>query len=279
MNNLFIIAEIGINHNGDIKIAKRLIDMAKKADCDAVKFQKRTLEICVPENERDRLRETPWGDMTYFEYKQRLEFSESEYDEIDRYCRDKEIEWFASAWDLESQVFLRHYDLKYNKVASPMLTHIPLLKMIAAEKKMTFISTGMSTKEQIEEATYIFYKNNCPYILLHCVSTYPCKSEDCNLSYMKRLNRCSPVGYSGHEVGILPSIMAVTLGATVIERHITLDRAMYGTDQAASLERKGLELLVRDARLVSTIMGDGTKRVIQDELKNAKKLRYFEEES
>ena len=277
MNNPFIIAEIGINHNGDIKIAKKLINMAKKADCDAVKFQKRTLEICIPKDERDKPRETPWGDMTYFEYKQRLELGESEYDEIDQYCRDKEIEWFASAWDLESQAFLRHYDLNYNKVASPMLTHLPLLEMIAMEKKMTFISTGMSTTEQIEEAGYIFYRNDCPYILLHCVSTYPCKIEDCNLSYIRTLNGSSPVGYSGHEVGILPSIIAVTMGATVIERHITLDRAMYGTDQAASLERKGLELLVRDARLVSTIMGNGEKKVIQGELENAKKLRYFKE--
>ena len=277
MNNPFIIAEVGINHNGDIKIAKKLIDMAKEADCDAVKFQKRTPEICVPSEEKHKLRETPWGNITYLEYKKRLEFGKKEYDEINEYCIDKKIDWFASAWDLDSQTFMSRYNLEYNKVASPMLAHIPLLEMIAKERKMTFISTGMSTPAKIETAVDIFDENHCPFILLHCISTYPCKPEDCNLSYMKTLNGCSPVGYSGHEVGILPSIIAVVLGATVIERHITLDRAMYGTDQAASLERKGLELLVRDARLVSTIMGNGEKKVIQGELDNAKKLRYFEE--
>ena len=277
MNNPFIIAEIGINHNGDIKIAKKLIDMAKEAGCDAVKFQKRTLEICISKSEWKKPRETPWGDMTYFEYKQRLEFGKSEYDEIAQYCEDKDIVWFASAWDLESQSFLRQYRLKYNKVASPMLTNIPLLEMISMEKKITFISTGMSTPEQIENATGIFSENHCPFIVLHCVSTYPCRDEDCNLLYMETLGESYPVGYSGHEIGILPSIMAVAMGATVIERHITLDRAMYGTDQAASLEQKGLELLVRDARRISAIMGNGIKQVTQGELNNAKKLRYFEE--
>jgi len=277
VNNPFIIAEIGINHNGDIKIAKKLIDMAKEVGCDAVKFQKRTPEICVPESEWKKPRETPWGNISYLEYKQRLEFGEKEYDEIDAYCKDVEIEWFASAWDLESQSFLRQYDLKYNKVASPMLTNIPLLEMIAKEKKMTFISTGMSTRKQIKDATDIFNKNHCPFVVLHCVSTYPCKDEDCNLLCIETLGESYPIGYSGHEVGILPSIMAVTMGATVIERHITLDRAMYGTDQVASLERKGLELLVRDARRISAILGNGIKQVTQGELNNAKKLRYFEE--
>ena len=277
MNNPFIVAEIGLNHNGDIKIAKKLIDMAKEAGCDAVKFQKRTPEICVPESEKDKPRETPWGDMTYLEYKEHLEFGKSEYDEIDSYCKDMGIEWLASAWDLESHVFLKQYDLKYNKVASPMLTNIPLLEMIAKEKKMTFISTGMSTRKQIEDAIDVFNENHCPFIALHCVSTYPCKDEDCNLLCIETLGESYPIGYSGHEVGILPSIMAVTMGATVIERHITLDRAMYGTDQAASLEQKGLELLVRDARRVSAILGSGIKQVTKGELDNAKKLRYFEE--
>lgn len=277
MNNPFIIAEIGINHNGDMKIAKKLIDMAKESDCDAVKFQKRTLEVCIPKSEWDKPRETPWGNISYLEYKKHLEFGKEEYDEIDAYCEDVGIEWFASAWDLESQSFLRQYDLKYNKVASPMLTNTPLLEMISMEKKVTFISTGMSTRKQIKDATDIFKKNHCPFIALHCVSTYPCKDEDCNLLCIETLGESYPIGYSGHEVGILPSIMAVTLGAIVIERHITLDRAMYGTDQAASLERKGLELLVRDARRISAIMGNGIKQVTQGELNNAKKLRYFEE--
>jgi N-acetylneuraminate synthase len=275
MNNPFIIAEIGINHNGDIKIAKKLIDMAKEADCDAVKFQKRTIDTVYSKEVLDSPRESPWG-VTQRAQKEGLEFGKREYDEIDRYCKKKEIEWFASAWDLESQLFLRQYALKYNKVASPMLTNIPLLEMIAKEKKMTFISTGMSTRRQIEDATDIFYKNHCPFIALHCISTYPCKDEDCNLLCIETLGESYPIGYSGHEVGILPSIMAVTMGATVIERHITLDRAMYGSDQSASLERKGLELLVRDARRVSAILGNGIKQVTQDELGNAKKLRYFE---
>ena len=278
MNNPFIIAEIGINHNGDIKIAKKLINMAKKADCNAVKFQKRTIDIIYSKEALDSPRESPWG-TTQRAQKEGLEFGESEYDEIDRYCRDKGIEWFASAWDLESLAFLRKYDLRHNKVASPLLTNLPLLEMISMEKKMTFISTGMSTTEQIETAVDIFHDNDCPFILLHCISTYPCKDEDCNLRYMKTLGWHHPVGYSGHEVGILPTIMAVTMGATVIERHITLDRAMYGTDQSASLERKGLELLVRDVRRVSAIMGDGIRQISQEEFANAKKLRYFEEES
>lgn len=275
MNNPFIIAEIGINHNGDTKIVKKLIDMAVDAGCDAVKFQKRTLEKCIPKGEWDKLRETPWGNIPYLEYKKHLEFGKEEYDEIDAYC-EGHIEWFASAWDLESQAFLRQYDLKYNKVASPMLTNLPLLEMISMEKKTTFISTGMSTRKQIKDATDIFKENHCPFIVLHCTSTYPCKDEDCNLLCIETLGESYPIGYSGHEVGILPSIMAVTMGATVIERHITLDRAMYGSDQAASLERKGLELLVRDARRVSAIMGNGIKQVTQGELENAKKLRYFE---
>ena len=276
MNNPFIIAEIGINHNGNIEIAKKLIDMAIDAGCDAVKFQKRTVNIVYSKEFLDSPRESPWG-TTQRAQKEGLEFGKQEYNEINGYCIDKEIDWFASAWDLESQIFMSRYNLKYNKVASPMLTNIPLLEMIVREKKMTFISTGMSTIEQIKRVFAIFDNNDCPFIVLHCVSTYPCRDEDCNLSYIKTLSEHYLTGYSGHEVGVLSSIMAVTLGAVAIERHITLDRAMYGTDQAASLERKGLELLVRDARRVSTILGGGKKRITQEELNNAKKLRYFEE--
>ena len=275
MNNPFIIAELGINHNGDTKIVKKLIDMAIDTGCDAVKFQKRTIDTVYSKELLDSPRESPWG-TTQRAQKEGLEFGKEEYDEIDAYCKGH-IEWFASAWDLESQSFLRQYDLKYNKVASPMLTNMPLLEMISMEKKITFISTGMSTRKQIKDATDIFNENHCPFIMLHCVSTYPCKDEDCNLLCIETLGESYPIGYSGHEVGILPSIMAVTMGATVIERHITLDRAMYGSDQSASLERKGLELLVRDARRVSAIMGNGIEQVTQDELGNAKKLRYFEE--
>lgn len=276
---LFFIAEIGINHNGDINIAKQLIDVAKNCGCDAVKFQKRTIDIVYTPEFLSSPRKSPWG-TTQREQKAGLEFGKKEYDEIDRYCEQKGIEWFASAWDLESQKFLQQYDLKYNKLASAMLIHRPLLEAIASEKKHTFISTGMSTFEEIGQALEIFQKSDCPYTLMHCVSTYPCPDQDCNLQMIKVLSQkynC-PVGYSGHEVGVLPSVLAVALGATVVERHITLDRAMYGSDQAASLEHRGLELLIRDARLVDTVLGDGRKRILPAEEKTAKSLRYFREQ-
>ncbi|NMC49170.1 MAG: N-acetylneuraminate synthase, partial [Desulfovibrio sp.] len=199
------------------------------------------------------------------------------YDEIDRYCREAGIAWFASAWDAGSQEFLKRYDLAYNKVASAMLTHMPLLEMIAQERKPTFISTGMSNFEQVDAALEIFKKHDCPYTLLHCVSAYPCPDEDCNVSMVTTLRdryQC-PVGYSGHEVGILPSVLAVSLGAGVIERHITLDRAMYGSDQAASLEQRGLAILVRDCRQVKSILGSGEKTVSPAEVKAERSLRYF----
>ena len=275
----FIIAEIGINHNGDIEIAKKLIDVAAFAGCDAVKFQKRTIEDVYTVEELDKPRESPWG-TTNREQKHGLEFGESEYDEIDRYCKEKGIEWFASAWDLKSQLFLRKYNLKYNKVASAMLTHKKLVDMIAEENKHTFISTGMSNFEQIDRVVNIFENHTCPYTIMHCVSTYPCPDEWCNLEILKTLKnryKCA-VGYSGHEVGILPSTIAVVIGSVVIERHITLDRSMYGSDQSASLEKKGLELLVRDERGVSRILGSGVKAIIPEEEKVAHKLRYFKEE-
>lgn len=275
---LFVIAEIGINHNGDINIAKQLIDMAKDSGCDAVKFQKRTIDIVYTPEFLASPRQSPWG-TTQRQQKEGLEFGKNEYDEIDKYCKQKGIEWFASAWDLEAQEFLRQYDLKYNKVASAMLIHRPLLEAIASERKHTFISTGMSTFDEIDQALEIFQKADCPYTLLHCVSTYPCPDQDCNLfmiNVLRQRYKCS-VGYSGHEVGVLPSVLAVALGATAIERHITLDRAMYGSDQAASLESRGLALLVRDARLVHTVIGDGQKRILPAEEKTAKSLRYFRE--
>ncbi|MFC1900906.1 N-acetylneuraminate synthase family protein [Chloroflexota bacterium] len=275
----FIIAEIGINHIGDINFAKQLIDMAKNAGCDAVKFQKRTPEICVPEHQKGRILETPWGVMTYLEYRYKVEFGKEEYDIIDDYCRERRIDWFASAWDIESQVFLKQYDLKYNKIASPMLTNTPLLEAVAEEGKHTFISTGMSTYEDIDRAVDIFRKNSCPFTLLHCVSNYPIPDEECNLLVIKELQErynC-PVGYSGHEVGVLPPVIATVLGAVAIERHITLDRAMWGSDQAASLEKRGLELVTRDTKLIAAILGDGIKRVTPEEKTVAEKLRYFRE--
>ncbi len=214
--SLFIIGEIGINHNGNIDIAKKLIDVAASAGCDAVKFQKRTPELCVPQRQRNVIRETPWGEMTYMEYKHRIEFSKQDYDEIDRYCREKMVEWFASAWDTESQKFLRQYDPKYNKVASAMLTNIPLLKMIAEEEKHTFVSTGMSTMDEIRKAVDIFRQYSCPFELIHCNSSYPMENEEANLRCIQTLREefdCN-VGYSGHERGLQISLAAVALGAT-----------------------------------------------------------------
>lgn len=278
INNPFIIAEIGINHNGDIEIAKNLINMAKECGCDAVKFQKRTIDIVYTKDLLDSYRESPWG-TTQRAQKEGLEFGKKEYDIIDKYCKEKEIIWFASAWDEKSQEFLRQYNLEYNKIASAMLTYIKLLEMIAEEGKYTFISTGMSDWTIIDRAVDIFRKHKCPFTLMHCVSTYPSEDEECNISAIKTIRErynCE-IGYSGHERGLLPSVLAVAFGATALERHITLDRAMYGSDQAASLEKRGLELLVRDARRVAKVLGDGQKRIMEKEIPIAKKLRYHEE--
>ncbi len=272
---VFITAEIGINHNGDINIAKKLIDAAVKAGCDAVKFQKRTVEKVYSKEVLDTPRDSPWG-TTNRDQKMGLEFGESEYDIINEYCKKKNIQWYASAWDEDSQKMLQKYDLKYNKIASAMLTHKKLLKIIAQEKKHTFISTGMSTLDEIREAVEIFQKENCPFELQHSNSSYPMKIEEANLQCIETLRKefkCD-VGYSGHEtLGYLICIIAVVLGATSIERHITLDRSMYGSDQAASLEWMGFERLVRDIRRIDTVLGDGIKRVWPSEISVMKKLR------
>ncbi len=271
----FITAEIGINHNGDINIAKKLIDAAAFAGCDAVKFQKRTVEKVYSKEFLDSKRESPWG-TTQRDQKLGLEFGKTEYDDINNYCHEKKIPWYASAWDLDSQIFLRQYGLKYNKVASAMLTNHNLLKMIAEEKTHTFISTGMSTMEQIRQAVDIFRKADCPFELQHSNSSYPMKLSEANLRCIPTLRKefnCD-VGYSGHEsIGYLICLLAVALGASSIERHITLDRAMYGSDQAASLEISGLIRLVGDIRAVDSIMGDGIKRVWDSEIAVMKKLR------
>lgn len=275
-NYIFIAAEIGINHNGDINIAKKLIDMAKQTGCDAVKFQKRTLNIVYDEETLNKYRESPWG-TTNREQKEGIEFGKAEYDEIDRYCKEVGIDWFASAWDIPSQEFLRPYNLKYNKIASAMLLHWDFLDYVAKERKLTFVSTGMSKLEDIDKAVDILKKNDCPFVLMHTISTYPSKDEDSNLRMINTLEErynCK-VGYSGHEVGVLPSVLAVAAGAEYIERHITLDRAMYGSDQSASLEKRGLEILVRDCRAVNSIFGDGIKKIIDSEREISDKLRYF----
>ena len=272
---VFITAEIGINHNGDIEIAKQLIDMAKAAGCDAVKFQKRTIDKVYSKEILDTPRESPWG-ITTREQKIGLEFNEKQYDVINEYCKQKGIEWYASSWDIDSQLFLRKYNLKHNKVASAMITNRKLLEVIAEEKKYTFISTGMSTIDEIREAIQIFKKHNCPFELQHSNSTYPMKIEEANLRCIETLRKefdCN-VGYSGHEtVGYIVCVAAVMLGATSIERHITLDRSMYGSDQASSMETMGWMRLVRDIRRLDIILGDGVKRVWPSEIPGMKKLR------
>ena len=275
MTKTFIIAEIGINHNGDLEIAKKLIDGAVDAGCDAVKFQKRTVDQVYSQEELDKYRESPWG-ATNRQQKEGLEFGKAEYDEIDRYCKEKNIAWFASSWDLESQTFLQQYDCQYNKIASAMLTYRELLEMVAQEGKHTFISTGMSTIEEIGEAVEVFKKHNCPFELQHSNSSYPMKMEEANLKCINTLKKefnCN-VGYSGHEsMGYLICVTAAVLGATSIERHLTLDRTMYGSDQAASLESIGLERLVRDVRRIDVILGDGEKKIWPSEIPVMKKLR------
>jgi len=274
---IFVIAEIGINHNGDLGIAKRLIDVAKGAGCNAVKFQKRSIDLVYTKEFLDSARESPWG-TTQRAQKEGLEFGKAEYDVIDVYCREKGILWFASAWDPESQRFLRQYDLPFNKVASAMLTHRPLLELVTTEGKPTFVSTGMSGYREIDAAVKIFRDRKCPFTLMHTVSTYPSEDSECNLLAIQSLKeryRC-PVGYSGHERGILPSLLAAGLGAVAIERHITLDRKMYGSDQAASLEPVDLGRLVKGIRAIPGILGDGSKKVSEREAAIAKKLRYFE---
>jgi N-acetylneuraminate synthase len=249
--------------------------MAKQCGCDAVKFQKRTVEKVYSKEVLDAPRESPWGTTTK-EQKLGLEFNKKEYDVIDSYCKEKQIDWYASAWDKDSQLFLRQYNLKYNKIASAMLTNLELAEIVADEKKKTFISTGMSTMDQIKQIVEIFHKKNCPFELMHSNSSYPTKFEEANLKCITTLKKefgCD-VGYSGHEnASYIVCIPAVMLGATSIERHITLDRSMYGSDQSASLEKAGLERLVRDIRRIDSILGDGAKRVWDSEKPVMKKLR------
>lgn len=272
--HVFVTAEIGINHNGDLDIAKKLIDWAYLSGCDAVKFQKRTIDKVYTQDYLNSYRESPWG-TTQREQKEGLEFGKEEYDIIDAYCKEKSIEWYASAWDIEAQLFLRQYNLQYNKIASAMLTNMELLQTVAEEKKYTFIATGMSTYNEIDAAVEIFKKNKCPFELLHCNSTYPMKNEDANLSLIPVLRERYgvKVGYSGHETGRIVSTIAVALGATSIERHITLDRTMYGSDQAASLEAEDFQRLIKDIRVIEKALGNGEKVLSKAEADVRKKLR------
>lgn len=270
---VFIIAEIGINHNGDLNLAKQLIDVAAQAGCNAVKFQKRTPVICVPPDQASTIRETPWGTMTYLEYKERIEFGKAEFSEIDTYCRSLNVMWFASPWDIPSVTFLESFDTPVFKVASACLTDDELLIAIRHTGKPVIMSTGMSTLKEIDHAVSLLDRTKL--ILGQATSTYPCKPEELNLRAITSLRHRYgvPVGYSGHETGLQTTVATVALGAAFIERHITLDRAMWGTDHAASVEPGGLERLVRDIRLVEASLGDGSKIVYESEVAVKKKLR------
>ena len=275
INNIYLIAEIGINHNGDLKITKKLIDNAKEANFDAVNFQKRTINKVYSKEALDAKRESPWG-TTNREQKEGLELSENEYEEIDKYCKKKNIDWFASAWDLDSLDFLDKFSLKFNKIASAMIIDKKFLLAVAKKKKHTFISTGMSTTNDISDAVNIFKENECSFELMHCVSTYPMKPEDANLKTIQTLKdkfKCK-VGYSGHENGVSVSLAASMLGISSLERHITLDRSMYGSDQSASLEFKGMKSLTESMKKMSLALGESKLGHITEEEKViANKLR------
>ena len=272
-NRVYVIAEIGINHNGEVELAKELMECAARAGCDAVKFQKRTPRISVPESQRLAPRETPWGTMTYLEYKERIEFEEPEYLEIDAHAKRLGLEWFASPWDVPSVEFLEGFDVSTHKVASACLTDLELLRAISETPRNVILSTGMSTIEEIDQAVEVLGTSRLT--LMHSTSTYPCPPNEANLRTIETLRRRYgvPVGYSGHETGLQISLAAVALGAVAIERHVTLDRSMWGTDQAASIEPHGLERLVRDIRVLELALGDGVKRIFPGEEEPRRRLR------
>ncbi len=270
---IYVVAEIGINHNGDIEVAKRLMLAAKHAGVDAVKFQKRTPELCTPPEQRDVMRETPWGYITYLEYRHRIEFSEEQYREVDRYAKEIGITWFVSVWDEPSVDFIEAFDPVAYKIPSAALTDHALLRKLNTTGRPIILSTGMSTIDQIRESVKLLDMDKL--VICHTTSAYPCPPEDLNLRMIETLKSdydC-PIGYSGHEVGLIPSVVAVALGACLVERHITLDRAMWGSDQAASVEPGGFERLVKYIRVTELSLGDGVKKVYDSELPSLKKLR------
>lgn len=274
----YIVAEIGINHNGNLENALKMIDVAKANNVNAVKFQKRTPELCVPAEQRNQMRETPWGYISYFDYRKKIEFGREEYDKIDAYCREKRITWFASVWDEPSVDFLEVYKPVVYKIPSASLTDHVLLKKLRSTKCPLILSTGMSSMEQIRKAVKLIGAEDL--ILTHTTSTYPCEPEELNLKMIGTLKKefpC-PVGYSGHEVGLVTSVVAVGLGACLVERHITLDRAMWGSDQAASVEPGGVERLVKYIRVTEKALGDGVKKVYDSEQSSLKKLRRVNDE-
>jgi sialic acid synthase SpsE len=270
---VYVIGEIGINHNGDLANALALVDVAAEAGCDAVKFQKRDPELCVPADQRDIVRDTPWGQMTYIDYRYKVEFGVEEYDEIAAHCKDRGIDWFASPWDPNSVGFLERYEPVAYKVASASVTDHELLAALRATGRTVILSTGMSTMDEIRAA--VGELDGVPLLLMHATSTYPCPPAELNLRMLHTLTEefGVPVGYSGHETGLQTTVAAVALGACVVERHITLDRAMWGSDQAASVEPAGLSRLVRDIRVVEAALGDGVKVVYESELPVRQKLR------
>lgn len=273
----FLIAEIGINHNGSLKLAKKMIDIAKKNNFSAVKFQKRNPDISTPEKQKEVLRNTPWGTITYLQYKKKIEFGLKDFNEINRYCKKLNIEWFCSPWDIDSVNFLKKFKLKKNKIASALLTNTELLKAVAKQKKFTLISTGMSNMKNIEKAVKIFKKNKCKFALMHCVSTYPCPEKDLNLNTittLKKKFKCE-VGYSGHESSVSPSVAAWVIGADYIERHITSDRTLFGTDQSASLEESGIRQLSEILTRMPKVLGNGVKKMTNEEKKLFKKFKYW----
>ncbi|KAF0153196.1 MAG: N-acetylneuraminate synthase [Ignavibacteria bacterium] len=273
---VYVIAEVGINHNGSLALAKKLIDGAVFSGCDAVKFQKRTPELCVPQDQWKMERDTPWGRITYLEYKHKIEFGFSEYEQIDEYCKHKGIDWFVSAWDEESVEFIEQFNPIAYKIASATLTDEDLLIKIKSTNKPVMLSTGMSTMEEIGVAVNTLGEKNL--LLAQSTSSYPCKENELNLKMIetyKKLYPNIPIGYSGHETGLAPTLAAVALGAAFVERHITLDRAMWGTDQAASVEVNGMFQLVKNIRDIEKALGDGKKKVYTEEMKNLTKMRKF----
>ncbi len=277
MNNTYVIAEIGINHNGDLDVAKKLIDVAAVSGCDAVKFQKRNPDVCVPDHQKNVMRETPWGTMSYLEYKYRMEFEKNEYDQIDAYCLDKNIDWSASPWDMDSLDFLLQYKIPFIKVPSAMITNEQLMRACASTGKKVIFSAGMSSLNEVDEAVRWMREESADFALLHCNSSYPAPLEDLNLSCIQTLKQrydCE-VGYSGHEFRLGTSVAAIYLGATIVERHITLDRTMWGSDHLASVEPQGLIKLVKGIRELEIAYGDGVKKVTEAEKKVRKKLRGY----
>lgn len=273
----YVVAEVGINHNGDIDLAKQLIQAAKHAGVDAVKFQKRTPELCVPPDQRGQMRETPWGYITYLEYRYKTEFGEAEYAEIERYCKELGITWFASVWDEPSVDFMEKYNPVCYKIPSASLTDTDLLKHLRKTGRPLILSTGMSTMEQIKEAVKVLGEENL--VITHATSTYPCDPQELNLKMIQTLRETfsCPIGYSGHEVGLVTTAVAVGLGACMVERHITLDRALWGSDQSASVEPGGFEKLVKYVRVTEQAVGDGVKKVYDSEKSSLKKLRRVQD--